>query len=114
MQRSARRTLGIVRYDEVAGGFRVQFHMPLRVELKDRVKAILGSRWVSARRSWFVPSHEARALLLALHGHAFEVDVQAQEHLQESADPAFAYDADAWQELTFAIAVSVAALLYET
>lgn len=113
MQRSARRTLGIVRYDEVAGGFRVQFHMPLRVELKDRVKAILGSRWVSARRSWFVPSHEARALLLALHGHAFEVDAQAQEHLQEAADPAFAYDADAWQELPVANAAPVSPILQE-
>src|SRR5690625_318393 len=113
MQRSARRTLGLVRYDEVAGGFRVQFHMPLRLELTDRWKAILRSRWVSARRSWFVPSHEARALLLALHDHALAVHAHAQEHLQEAADPAFPYDADAWRELPVANAAPLSPILQE-
>lgn len=77
----AHRPIGKVQFDEAAQGFRVQFHLPLRVDIKDRVKAIVGARWVSARRSWWVPHNAAGDLLVALHGLAFEVDALSAERL---------------------------------
>src|SRR5699024_5436710 len=82
-------------------GFWVQFHLPLRVELKDRVKAIAGARWVRVRKSWFVPASEARGLLVALHGHAFELDAASREAFERAAQSqasALEVDDSAWAE----------------
>lgn len=96
-----RRSVGIVRYDTTEVGFRVQFHLPLRVELKDRVKAIMGARWVRARRSWFVPASKARALLEALHGHAFELDASSRAAFERVAnDASVQVDASQWAEVS--------------
>lgn len=110
---ASRRSLGMIRYDEVAAGFRVQFHMPLRVDLKDRVKAIAGARWVSARRSWFVPAAGSRELWVALHRHAFEVESTAQEMLRAASGEDASLGGSLWSVLAERGTAPVSPILQE-
>lgn len=114
MRRSSRRSYGSVHYDGTLLCFHVHFRLPLRVDLKDRVKSIPGSRWDGARKSWFVPHDHARLLLKALHGEPFEVDEPTREKFQEAAaagDPP-ASDS-AWQTPPARVAARAAPIVQE-
>lgn len=107
----AHRPVGKVHFDEAAQGFRVQFHLPLRVDVKDRVKAIVGARWVNARKSWWVPHNAAGDLLAALHGLAFEIDAASQDRLKAAGSDAEAESA--WTAVPSPASAPVSPILAE-
>lgn len=114
MRRSPRRSYGSVTYDGTLLCFHVHFRLPLRVDLKDRVKSIPGSRWDGARKSWFVPHDHARLLLKALHGVAFDVDEPTREKFREAAaDAGESADENTWQTAPERTAVLAAPILQE-
>lgn len=114
MRRSSRRSYGNIHYDSTLSCFHVHFRLPLRVDLKDRVKSIPGSRWDGARKSWFVPQDYALLLLKALHGAAFELDASTREKFREvAAQEGESTDEDAWTTPPERTAVVAAPIVQE-
>ncbi len=76
---------GMVRFNGEAHRFEVQFRVPFPHALKDRVKAIAGTRWHHPSKHWHVPESECEALLLALSGHIFDLDDDSRARFTAAA-----------------------------
>lgn len=86
MSRRLARPRGVVQFIESESLFTVRFHVPFPVALKDRVKAVHGSRWHTQRGCWLIPGERSAELLAALHGEAFELSDAARALLVAAAE----------------------------